>query len=190
MEFNQDAKAAIERMVQAYGVKTKLALCEALGITASALANRQNRNAFPAEYVLKCALDTGASVRWLTYGHGDMFEQTVVSAPNALAVPSKKLLGRQLHTGETLLLDKAFLPGGIKSPLIVIDGSSQYISTQIFDEIYDGTWLVDIDGNISIREIVRIPGSKISVSDKKSSFECKINDIKIIAKVIMHCLLV
>ncbi|MBC3216124.1 phage repressor protein CI [Serratia fonticola] len=187
MEFNQDAKSAIERMVQAYGVKTKLALCEALGITASALANRQNRNAFPAEYVLKCALDTGASVRWLTYGHGDMFEQTVVSAPNALAVPSKILLGRQLHAAETLLLDKAFLPEGIKSPLILIDGSTQYIATQTYDEVYDGTWLVDIDNNISIRELVRIPGNKVNVSDNKYSFECSIADIKVVAKIVMKC---
>ncbi|HBE9080955.1 phage repressor protein CI [Serratia fonticola] len=187
MEFNQDAKSAIERMVQAYGVKTKLALCEALGITASALANRQNRNAFPAEYVLKCALDTGASVRWLTYGHGDMFEQTVVSAPNAIAVPSKKLQGRQLHAGETLLLDKAFLPEGIKNPLVVIDGSTQYIATQVYNEIYDGTWLIDIDGNISIREIVRTPGNRVNVSDHKSSFSCLIDELKVIAKILIIC---
>lgn len=187
MEFNQDAKSAIERMVQAYGVKTKLALCEALGITASALANRQNRNAFPAEYVLKCALDTGASVRWLTYGHGDMFEQTVVSAPNALAVPSKRLLGRQLHAGETLLLDKAFLPEGIKSPLVVIDGSTHYIATQTYDEVYDGLWLVDIDGNISVRELVRIPGNKVNVSDEKSSFYCLVEELNVVAKIIICC---
>lgn len=187
MEFNQDAKSAIERMVQAYGVKTKLALCEALGITASALANRQNRNAFPAEYVLKCALDTGASVRWLTYGHGDMFEQTVVSAPNALAVPSKKLLGRQLHAGETLLLDKAFLPEGIKSPLVVIDGSTQYITTQVYDEVYDGTWLVDIDGHISIRELVRIPGNRVRVSDQKRSFDCLVGELIVVAKILTIC---
>ncbi|CAI0756183.1 phage repressor protein CI [Serratia fonticola] len=187
MEFNQDAKSAIERMVQAYGVKTKLALCEALGITASALANRQNRNAFPAEYVLKCALDTGASVRWLTYGHGDMFEQTVVSAPNALAVPSKKLQGRQLHAGETLLLDKAFLPEGIKSPLVVIDGSTQYITTQVYDEVYDGTWLVDIDGHISIRELVRIPGNRVRVSDQKRSFDCLAGELIVVAKILTIC---
>jgi hypothetical protein len=187
MEFNQDAKTAIERMVKAYGVKTKLALCEALGITASALANRQNRNAFPAEYVLKCALDTGASVRWLTYGHGDMFEQTVVSAPNALAVPSKKLLGRQLHAGETLLLDKAFLPEGIKNPLVVIDGSTQYIATQAYDEVYDGTWIVDIDDNISIRELVRVPGNKVNVSDHRLSFCCSIEELKVVAKILLNC---
>ncbi|HHQ6599567.1 phage repressor protein CI [Serratia fonticola] len=187
MEFNQGAKAAIERMVEAYGVKTKLALCDALGVTASALSNRQVRDSFPAEYVLKCALDTGASLRWLTYGQGEMFEQNVVTAPSALAVPSKKLLGRKLHDGETLLLDKAFLPTGIKSPLIVIDGEIQFIATQSYDEIYDGTWLVDIDGNVSVRDVIRIPGNKVNVSDKRNSFDCPINDLVVIAKIIISC---
>ncbi|HEJ8088369.1 TPA: phage repressor protein CI [Serratia liquefaciens] len=187
MEFNQGAKAAIERMVEAYGVKTKLALCDALGVTASALSNRQVRDSFPAEYVLKCALDTGASLRWLTYGQGEMYEKNVVTAPSALAVPSKTLLGRQLHDGETLLLDKNFLPKGIKNPLIVIDDEIQYIATLDYDEIYDGTWLVDIDENISVREITRIPGSKVNVSDKRSSFDCPINDLVVIAKIIVIC---
>lgn len=188
MEFNQDAKAAIERMVKAYGVKTKLALCEALGITASALANRQNRNAFPAEYVLKCALDTGVSVRWLTYGHGDMFDQTVVAAPNALVVPSKKLSARKLHDGETFLLDKNFLPTNIKNPIVVIDGTTQYIATRAYAEIYDGTWLIDIDGNISIRELVRIPGNKVKISDNKYSFDCLVDELKVIAKILITCI--
>ncbi|MGP3249878.1 phage repressor protein CI [Serratia marcescens] len=187
MEFNQDAKAAIERMVKAYGVKTKLALCEALGITASALANRQNRNAFPAEYVLKCALDTGASVHWLTYGHGDMFDQTVVSAPNTLAVPSKKLVSRKLHDGDTFLLDKKFLPEGIKNPIVIVEDETKYIATHAYAEIYDGTWLVDIDENISIRELVRIPGNKVNVSDKKHSFDCPLEELKVMAKITTIC---
>ncbi|HGW6120902.1 phage repressor protein CI [Serratia sp. IR-2025] len=187
MEFNQDAKSAIERMVMAYGVKTKLALCEALGITASALANRQNRNAFPAEYVLKCALDTGASVRWLTYGHGEMFDQTVVTAPNVLAVPSKELTDRKLQDGETLLLDKSFLPADITKPVLIIDGDTQYIASHGFTEIYDGTWLIDIDDNISVRELVRIPGNKVNISDNKHSFDCAIDELKFIAKVLIKC---
>lgn len=187
MEFNQGAKAAIERMVEAYGVKTKLALCDALGVTASALSNRQVRDSFPAEYVLKCALDTGASLRWLTYGQGEMFERNVVAAPSVLSVPSKTLLGRQLHGGEVFLLDKSFLPKGIKNPLVVIDGEIQYIATMEYDEIYDGTWLVDIDGNVSVRDVTRIPGNKVNVSDKRNSFECPVNDLIVIAKVVTIC---
>ncbi|HEJ8018540.1 TPA: phage repressor protein CI [Serratia marcescens] len=189
MEFNQGAKAAIERMVEAYGVKTKLALCEALGVTASALSNRQVRDSFPAEYVLKCALDTGASLRWLTYGQGEMFEQNVITAPSALSVPSKKLLGRQLHDGDTLLLDKAFLPENIKDPIVITDGNTHYIGTQTYNEIYDGTWLINIDGNISIREIVRIPGNKVNISDQKHSFDCALSELNVIAKILMKCTL-
>lgn len=187
MEFNQGAKAAIERMVEAYGVKTKLALCDALGVTASALSNRQVRDSFPAEYVLKCALDTGASLRWLTYGQGEIFEKNVITTPSALTVPSKKLLERQLHDSENLLLDKNFLPEGIKSPLVVIDGELKYIATFVYDEIYDGVWLVDIDGNISIRDLVRIPGNKLRVSDKKHSFECSIDELNIVARIELVC---
>ncbi len=187
MEFNQGAKAAIERMVEAYGVKTKLALCDALGVTASALSNRQVRDSFPAEYVLKCALDTGASLRWLTYGQGEMYEENVVPTSSALTVPCKKLLDRKLLDSETLLLDKIFLPDGIKKPLIIIDGENKYIATQTYVDIYDGTWLIDIDGNISIRDLIRIPGNKLNISDKKHSFECQIDDIHAIAKLISVC---
>ncbi|MGQ8841099.1 phage repressor protein CI [Serratia sp. TSA_7] len=187
MEFNQGAKAAIERMVEAYGVKTKLALCDALGVTASALSNRQVRDSFPAEYVLKCALDTGASLRWLTYGQGEMHEKNVVTAPSALAVPSKKLLSRQLHDGETLLLDKRFLPEEIKNPLVVIDGEIKYIATQAYDEIYDGVWIINIDNNISIRELTRIPNNRVHVSDKKNTFDCPIPDLNVVARIVMIC---
>ncbi|MBH2852702.1 phage repressor protein CI [Serratia marcescens] len=185
MEFNQDAKAAIERMVKAYGVKTKLALCEALGITASALANRQNRNAFPAEYVLKCALDTGASVRWLTYGHGDMFEQSIVTAPNTIAIPSKELVDRKLYDRDTLLLDKNLLPYEIEKSTIIIEGNVKYLVTSKYTDVYDGKWLIDIDENISIRNLIRAPNKKVIVSDGDSTFECPIDDLKIIAKVLM-----
>ncbi|HGM4957423.1 TPA: phage repressor protein CI [Serratia liquefaciens] len=185
MEFNQDAKAAIERMVKAYGVKTKLALCEALGITASALANRQNRNAFPAEYVLKCALDTGASVRWLTYGHGDMFEQNLVTAPNTIVAPCKELVARKLYDRDTILLDKKLLPHDIKKTMIIIEGSATYLVTSNYSDIYDGKWFIDIDGNISVRNLIRAPNKKVIVSGGESTFECPINDLKVIAKVLM-----
>ncbi|HAU4289595.1 phage repressor protein CI [Serratia marcescens] len=185
--INQDTKAVIDRMLLAYGLKTKLALCEALDITASALANRQLRNAFPAEYVLKCALDTGASLRWLTYGQGEMFEQNVVTAPSALAVSCKTLSARKLIDEETQLIDKAFLPKEIKSPVIINHEKIKYIATYIYDEIYDGSWLIDIDGNVSIREVVRVPGNKVNVYDTNTSFECSVDDLKIIAKILMIC---
>lgn len=187
MEFNQGAKAAIERMVEAYGVKTKLALCDALGVTASALSNRQVRDSFPAEYVLKCALDTGASLRWLTYGQGEMFEKATSTTPAVLTIPSQILSERKLFDGKNLLLDKEFIPSNIDKPVIIVDGKNKYIATRKYDEIYDGNWVINIDGNISIKRILRIPGNKISVSDGKDTFSCAINELDFLAKVLVTC---
>ncbi|WP_447410783.1 hypothetical protein, partial [Clostridium perfringens] len=78
-------------------------------------------------------------MRWLTYGQGEMYEPNIITAPSALAVPTKKLLGRQLLDSETLLLDKNFLPEGVKKPLVIIDGKIQYIASQTYEDIYDGT---------------------------------------------------
>lgn len=187
MEFNQGAKAAIERMVEAYGVKTKLALCDALGVTASALSNRQVRDSFPAEYVLKCALDTGASLRWLTYGQGEIFDQSVAVSPSTLAVPSKRLLRKQLHDGKTLFLDKEFLPENIISPLVVIEDRVKHITSTVYEEIFDGIWIINIDGFVSIRNIVRTPGGRVNISDSKTSFDTNLKDLEFIARVIMTC---
>lgn len=70
MSLEKGGRGAIERMVEAYGFKTRQALCDHLGISKSTLATRYMRDSFPAEWVIQCALETGASLNWLTTGHG------------------------------------------------------------------------------------------------------------------------
>ena len=70
MDLRKGGKAAIERMLEAYGVTTKQALCERLGISSSTLANRYLRDTFPADYIIQCALETGVSLKWLVTGNG------------------------------------------------------------------------------------------------------------------------
>lgn len=70
MNLEKGGRGAIERMVEAYGFKTRQALCDHLGISKSTLATRYMRDSFPAEWVIQCALETGTSLNWLTTGHG------------------------------------------------------------------------------------------------------------------------
>ena len=51
-------------------------------------------------------------------------------------------------------------------------------------ESVDGTWLIEIDNLVSIRELVRFPGGRIRVENGKSSFECQSSDIVVLGKVI------
>lgn len=56
MNLEKGGRGAIERMVEAYGFKTRQALCDHLGISKSTLATRYMRDSFPAEWVISAPL--------------------------------------------------------------------------------------------------------------------------------------
>lgn len=58
-------------MVNAYKLKTVKALCNHFDVGLSVITNRILRNSFPAEYVIQCALETGADLQWLCNGEGE-----------------------------------------------------------------------------------------------------------------------
>ncbi len=70
---NEGGKAAIDRLVNAYGFPTRQALADHLRISKSTLANRYLRDTFPSDWIIQCALETGASLLWLTSGKGPKF---------------------------------------------------------------------------------------------------------------------
>ncbi|HFX5958716.1 TPA: phage repressor protein CI, partial [Escherichia coli] len=45
-------------------------------------------------------------------------------------------------------------------------------------------WVISIDGEITIRDITRLPGGRIFVEGGNRAFECKIEDVEIIGKII------
>jgi len=59
IDFQSGAKEVLDRVLQAYGFSTKLALAEHLGIASSSLANRYSRGYFPSDIVVRCMADTG-----------------------------------------------------------------------------------------------------------------------------------
>ena len=71
MFFEDECKNVISRIVKSYKLNTVKALCEKWGISAGVMASRVQRNTFPYDYVLRCALETGANLIWLCTGEGD-----------------------------------------------------------------------------------------------------------------------
>lgn len=65
------SKNVVNRMVNAYKLKTVKALCNHFDVGLSVITNRILRNSFPAEYVIQCALETGADLQWLCNGEGE-----------------------------------------------------------------------------------------------------------------------
>ncbi|OCG20552.1 MULTISPECIES: helix-turn-helix transcriptional regulator [unclassified Gilliamella] len=85
------AKNIIDRMVSAYRLKTMKALCEYFGVGISVLSNRVVRNTIPAEYIIQCALDTGANLLWLCTGEGKSNIDGVKTEKKTIEITSETL---------------------------------------------------------------------------------------------------
>ncbi|AVD62416.1 MULTISPECIES: phage repressor protein CI [Serratia] len=181
MDLEKGGRGAIERMVEAYGFTTRQALCDQLGVSKGTLSNRYMRDSFPADWVIQCSLETGASLKWLTSGIGVMFENV---RTDITELPRKKIIDGKIYDSNFYFFDKAFLPNGMKKPFILEIENKKFIADEKYVEIKDGTWVLDMDGTIVVKDIFKLPAGKIRVSDSNISFDCTPDDIKIIAKVV------
>lgn len=195
IDFQNGAKEVLDRVLQAYGFTTKLALAEHLGIASSSLANRYSRGYFPSDIVIRCMADTQASLTWLATGEGEPSGQG-----DNRSRPSQKgetpMLARQRLDGGKLTdltniaVDAAFFeawPSAIEQPLVVVEGNQQFIAEKAFSEILDGDWLVSLEGQVSIRSLTRIPPGRVRVANGQQQFECGLNELTPLARIVIAC---
>lgn len=184
MDFSSGGKKVIERLVEAYGFTTRQALCDHLGVSKSTMATRYMRDIFPADWVLQCAIETGNSLKWLSFGEGDKKNSLDI---DTRTLPKKILNNGRLEDDGSYIFDNAFLPTDLTEAIVVSDEHSEFICEMKFKDVRDGKWLIDIDGELSFRIITRLPGGRVHIASEKHSFECALTDISIFAKVMISC---
>lgn len=185
--FPDNSTTVLDRVVEAYGFTTKLQLAEHLSMAASSLSARYKRTIFPADIVAQCALETGVTLEWLTFGTGKKYDDGKL---DVMKFPRTKLVDGQLYDSGYLMFDKVmFLPGIPlpNDPFCVIDEKQQHIADRDFADVYDGEWLVDVEGKVSVRTLTRIPIRKVRVSGVGMAFDCGIEDIKILGRIVLTC---
>lgn len=168
--------------MQAYGFGIRQQLVDHLGVSKSTVANRWLRDTFPFDWVILCAFETKASLKWLMTGEGPIFD---AKEADVISISNIKLIDGIIHQASYNMFDLSFLKKDLKKPLQLIDGDSRYILETSFNDITDGLWLVEIDGTCSLKKVSRIPSKKLKVSDDQVSFECGFDDIKPIGRVAM-----
>ncbi|PLR23185.1 phage repressor protein [Pantoea endophytica] len=183
--FPSSSAEALDRVVEAYGFNLKVELAEHLGIASSSLSSRYKREVFPADIVLQCSIETGANIDWLISGKGESFGK---SAPVGSSIDRLKLIDGRLEDAGSLIFDFSLLNDDVASDqnlVSVKDKDVNYIVARRLDEIQDGHWLVEIEGKVGFRSLTRIPIRKLRVGSGETSFECGIDDIKAIGKVVL-----
>ncbi|ECD6986371.1 phage repressor protein [Salmonella enterica subsp. enterica serovar Javiana] len=172
-------------MIEAYGFTSKLMLAQHFDMAASTLSGRYRRGGFPADMAARCVADTGVSLEWLATGEGKKFEDDQL---DIMKFPRKKLVDGKLYDSGYVMFDKVFFRAGTplpSDPICVQDEKAQYILDQKFAEVFDGEWLVNVEGKSSIRTLTRIPVKKVRVSGVGMAFDCGLEDIEIIGRVVM-----
>lgn len=174
----------LDRVVEVYGFTSKLQLADHFDMASSSLSARFKRGVFPADMVVRCVAETGASLEWLATGQGKKFDDDEL---DIMKFPSKKLVDGHLYDSGYVMFDKVFFRAGTPlpiEPMCVMDEKAQYIIDQKYAEVFDGEWLVNIEGKTSIRTLTRIPIKKVRVSGVGMAFDCELDEINVLGKIL------
>lgn len=175
MDFSSGGREVIERLVEAYGFTTRQALADHLGVSKSTLATRYMRDIFPSDWVITCALQTGASLNWLVHGIGSVFD---VERQDIIRIQKQKIIEGGLYDSGTVFFDKTILPMDMMSPIVIEENKLIFIADSAFDDIKDGKWLLSIDEKFSIRNVSRMPNNFVKVTKGDITFDCPIKDLQ------------
>lgn len=172
----------LDRICQVYGFTQKIQLARHFNIAASSLQNRYARGTVSYDFAVQCALDTGASLRWLMTGQGAQFEGQPTQG-DPLSVASFTLSDGRLEENAILSIDIHFFNKPLTRGIAVrAEGKLHFVEKDA--SLTDGLWLVEIEGTTSIRDLTLLPGKKLHVAGGKIPFECVIGEIKTVGRVV------
>ncbi|EAA2045140.1 phage repressor protein CI [Salmonella enterica subsp. enterica] len=176
----------LDRICEIYGFAQKIQLARHFNIAASSLQNRYTRGAISYDFIVHCSLETGASVEWLLTGKGEKLSSGNVKTSvesEELTVKSFTLSEGRLIEGADLRISKSFFTRTPNNPQCVLsDNAAHFIEPDAL--LSDGSWLVEIEGAKSIRELTVLPGKKLHVAGGKVPFECGVEEIRTLGRVL------
>lgn len=175
-----------EKLKEVTGCKTYDLLSDHYGVPNSTFSTWHTHNRTGFELIIREHLKSGASVRYLALGVGEPFDQQ--SEPTT-ALPTFNLVDGVLIESKQRTIDLSTLGDfGLKPSytLVVENDSGIYYLNKESNNPSSGSYLIDIDGQLSINFIQRLPGQKLSINMGDSCIEAKVDDIKVIGRVAME----
>ncbi|MDL5166676.1 phage repressor protein CI [Proteus faecis] len=182
--FCENSGEVLDRIIKAYGFTSKIMLAEHFNMGASGISGRYKRNNFPADMVVRCMYETGANLEWLAFGEGKPFNHEKL---DNLKISNFQLKNGQLIPSDHIMFDKVIFPNQSplpSEPISIQDGDSYFIIDKKYNDVFDGKWLIEIDGKNSIRELTRMPMQRVRVSGVGMAFDCELADLTVIGRVV------
>jgi hypothetical protein len=181
-------QAVVDRLLKIYGFSTKKELGDYFGLGNGTVSAWIKRNHFPGEQVVRCALEKKASLLWLATGAGNMYsepEMTMHDANDSISLDKKNILEGQLISNGKTYIDRSLIGYENKNLQLVKKNKNNWVVDSSVSKISSGRWLLDIDSDIDVYDVSRVPGNRIQVYKNSFVFECSIDDIKVLGMVLL-----
>ncbi|EPR7489817.1 phage repressor protein CI [Vibrio alginolyticus] len=188
----QGGKEVTDRLHEIFGTKTIRDLGDKLEVSASTIATWHKRGLCPFEVVVRANIYTGVSLKWLTLGQGEPFPNRDSSAHESKRLETKFLFDidsfqikdGQLSDLRTLTFDKSYLDEmDVKNAMAIRASDTTYIIDKEVHQAVSGTYLVDMDGLLSLNEIQRLPGKQLAISFNGSTLTVEEDEVRVVGRV-------
>lgn len=171
----------LDRICQVYGFTQKIQLANHFNIAASTLQNRYTRGNISYDFAAFCALETGVNIQWILTGTGS--QKNDEQAKPCYELQLFTLSEGRLTENGVLNIDPALFKKTLNSAICIRSDNKSYIAEKEAP-LADGLWVVDVEGAISLRELTVLPGRRLHIAGGKVPFECGIEEIKTLGRVV------
>ncbi|MCK6263770.1 helix-turn-helix domain-containing protein [Vibrio sp. ZSDE26] len=188
----QGGKLVTDRLHKILGTKTIRELGDRLDVSASTIATWHKRGLCPFEIVLRAHMYTGALLKWLTLGEGEPFPNGESQKHQSKRIETKLLFdidsfiikNGKLENLQTLTFDKSYLDEiEVSNPMAIREIDCTYLVDKENQQAVSGTYLVDMDGLLSLNQIQRLPGKKLAISFNGSTLTVEEDEVRVVGRV-------
>ena len=155
-ETKDNAMHIVERLSSSYGVSSQRALASCLDVPSNNVSAWLQRKSVPGNAIIKCALDTGADLKWLVTGEFAFSKNESHKITNRVTASSgHALLQKMLSSGGRAVLNRIIEAYGFKTQKELgeyLNISSGTISTWVRREYFPGDVVITcaLDTGVSL----------------------------------------
>lgn len=185
-------KDIIKKLIDITNSDRQQDVADVFGIPKSTIATWRQRNLTPFEIAVRTHLRTGVSLEWLLLDKGDPYPKTPTQKHinkknesktlfdiDCFSIDDGKLVGKGILAFDKALLDEL----GVINVMAIKDGTTTFLINKESHQAVSGTYLVDMDGLLSLNEIQRLPGKKLAISFNGSTLTVEEDEVRVVGRV-------
>ncbi|HAS64196.1 MAG TPA: transcriptional regulator [Vibrio sp.] len=187
-------KEVIERLMEATKTSSNQALADAFNLPKSTVGTWRHRDLVPFEVIVRLHLESGISIKWLVLGEGEAYPTSNEFDHTTDENQSKQILnidcfsiddGKLVGKG-SISFDKAELNElSVNRVIAIKEGTTTFLVNKDSNQAVSGTYLVDMDGLLSLNQIQRLPGKKLAISFNGSTLTVEEDEVKVVGRVVI-----